>query len=322
MVNAPQRPPTRRSERRSPPKGPRPVARKSEVTSTRKNLEIAARVVRDSQVDGAERIAATLDALRAPYGHRMLTVDRETGRRPEGTDNLTISTPVRLRELIKDSAAQTAEGKSVDAMLGALLADKFRAVLAGDLEPLEIPREPRGSGVEKRNLNVPVDAGVLQELRDALGEIGPRLGYERKATAPQIALRLLLDEFGLDYEPSENAYASKTLLSLYVAPRLAAAFRDSGQDLAALIEAGFGKTVAGEFEPLQVPKASPGSEYERERISLYVDAALTEQVRAMRGELRESLGIGVTPQSIAIDYLVSELGLDELFKAEYSITDD
>lgn len=321
MANTPTtRPPNRGSERR-PPKGPH-VARKSDVKRTREHLVAGAEALRASLPEVAE----TLEALSRPFGHRMLVQDRETGRVPEGTTNLSISVPPHLRKAIQDAASDSAESEPVKVLdiLGRVASAGIRRVLDGEVRPREIPREPRGASVEKVNLNVPVDTAVLEELREQLPSLGERLGFERKATLAGIAFRVLLDEYGVEYEPSSKAFPDKSHVILAVPPRLATAIRrrllDVDQELRQTVVEGYMRVLAGSWKPLEIPRAARGSEFERERVSVWVDTALLDQVRKKAKSLQLDLGYRVTPPSIAIDYLISELGLEDLADAEYGVS--
>jgi hypothetical protein len=176
-----------------------------------------------------------------------------------------------------------------------------------------------------------VDSAVLAEVREKLPELGERLGFRAKATVAKLALRLLLDEYGLDYEPVPNQFQDTKLLNLIVPPRLAEAIREQlavvGADLRQIVSEGYGKVLAGSWTPYVIPKAAQGSDYERTTLSVYVNIGLVEQVQEKARQLMVKLGYRVTSQSIAIDYLISELGLEELADAEYgaaggSSTDD
>lgn len=333
MANAPTRPPNKRSERRALPEGPH-VARKSEVDRTRKHLAIAAKVMLDQDPEVAE----TLQALRRPFGHRMLTVDRDAPRVPANFTNVAISVPEHLRTAIQDVAARRAEpdaAKRAAVKVQPLLAEaasvRLRQLLDGEVSAVEIPRDPRGSAVEKVNLNVPVDSAVLAEVREALPALGERLGFRAKATVAKLALRLLLDEYGLEYETVPNEFEGTTLLNLLVPPRLAQAIREHpavvDTSLREIVSEGFQKVLAGLWKPYVIPKAAQGSEYERATLSVYVDSGLVARVREKALVLKEELGYRVTAQTIAIDYLISELSLEDLADAEYgtaggSTTDD
>lgn len=301
------------------------MARKSDVDRARKHLAIAAQVVRDSH----PQVAETLEALRQPFGHRMLVQDREAPRVPSGTTNLAISVPLHLRTEIQEAAKRAAERAEPDRtarvkvqeVLGQAVSAGLRRMLDGEVTPAEIPRDPRGAAVEKGNLNVPVDSAVMAEVREQLEALGVRLGFRSKATAAKLALRLLLDEYGLQYETAPSKSEGTTLLNLLVPPRLAEAIRthpavvDAG--LREIVSEGFEKVLAGSWTPYVIPKAPQGSDYERDTLSVYVDSELAGRVREKAKALKQELGYRVTAQTIAIDYLISELTLEELADAEY-----
>ncbi|MFF1358724.1 hypothetical protein [Streptomyces sp. NPDC058297] len=159
---------------------------KRDVERTRAHLELAASKLR---AGGDPQIADTLDQLLAPHGYRMLVVDRA---RSGDEQNLAISVAEPLRARIQSEAERTGSD------LSEVLADGVRRVLDGKWNPPHIPKARRGSNIRKVNLNVPVDAGLLQELRDGLPGLVERLGY--KVTAPSIALAWLVQEFGLEDE--------------------------------------------------------------------------------------------------------------------------
>lgn len=321
MANTPTRPPNRRSERRTPPRGPH-VASKSQVERTREHLMIGAEALKNDLPE----VAQTLQALSKPFGHRMLTLDRNTPRVPADATNVTIMVPERLRKAIQDAALDGAESDyaKVQELLSAVLSSGIPRVLSGETVVREIPREPRGAGVKKVNLNVPVDTDVLQQLRDALPGLGERLGFRGKASVGNVAFRLLLDEYGLDYEPAASGAEGLAQMQLHVPPRLAAAFRKQlatvDADMRRLIEEGYTKVLSGAWRPYEIPKAAQGSDYERDILPVRVDGALIDQVRAKCPELKQELGYRVTPPTIAIDYLISELGLEDLADAEYGVT--
>ncbi len=332
MQDAPTRLPDH-SDRRALPRGPH-VARKSEVDRYRQHLTMGAEALQATLPE----VAATLEALARPFGHRMLTVDREASRVPANFTNVSISVPVHLRTAIQDAAVRRAEpdekkraAVKVQPLLAEAASVRLRQLLDGEVEAEEIPRDPRGSAVEKVNLNVPVDSAVLAEVREKLPELGERLGFRANATVAKLALRLLLDEYGLDYEPVPNEFEGRTLLNLLVPPRLADAIRkhpavvDTG--LREIVAEGFEKVLAGAWTPYVIPKAPQGSEYERATLSVYVDSDLVARVREKALALKRELKYRVTAQTIAIDYLISELSLEELADAEYgaaggSSTDD
>ncbi|NUQ95845.1 MAG: hypothetical protein HOY79_04550 [Streptomyces sp.] len=324
MANTPTRRPPNYPSGRRMPEGTRPVARKSEVDRTRQHLETAAQIVQSHRGIGGPEVAETLRKLAGPFGHRMLVQDRDSDRVPAGTTNLAISVPERLRKQIQDAAVDSADSPSakVTDLLSRVLSERIPQVLSGKLTPREIPREPRGSGVKKVNLNVPVDSALLERLRGQLPELGERLGFELKATAAGIGFRLLLDEYGLEYETSQNQLADTQMLQLYLPPRLAeeiTARLDKAEMIQALNE-GYAKALAGEWTPYPVPKAARGSEFARVRLVTHADSNLVDRVRTMAPQLSEALGFRVTPQSLAIDYLISELGLEDLADAEYGPT--
>ena len=316
MANTPTRPPNRRSDRRAPSRG-RHVARRSEVQRTRTHLGIAADAVRESHPEVWE----TLEALRKPFGHRMLLEDRNAPRVSAGAQNVTLMVPEHVRQALQEAALDAAESDDAKApqILGAVLSAKIPQVLSGELAIREIPRDPRGTSTAKVGLNVPVDSQVMEELRDQLPDLGERLGFQYKASIMKVALRLLLDEYGMDYEPAPNRDLAQ--LQLHVPPRLAAAIREklteADTDLRSLVEEGYAKVLAGSWQPYKIPKAAQGSEYERDRMPVRVDRVLVESVRAKCPELKESLGHRVPPPSIAIDYLINEFGLEDMADAEY-----
>lgn len=293
------------------------MASRSEVQRTRAHLGIAAKAVRDTLPEVAE----TLEALRKPYGSRLLMEDRNTPRVPAGTRNITLVVPSHMRDALQEAALDAANSDDAKApqVLGAVLSAKIPQVLAGDLAVREIPRDPRGTSTVKVALNVPVDAGVVEELREQLPELGERLRFQSKASILKVALRLLLDEYGMEYEPARHPDLAQ--VQLYVPSRLAAAIRErlaeTGTDLRSLVEEGYRKVLAGSWEPYKIPKAAQGSEYERDRMPFRADRGLVESVRAKCPELKESLGHRVTPPSIALDYLISEFGLEDLADAEF-----
>jgi len=300
------------------------VARKSDVERNRKHLEIAATVLQDSHPE----VSQTLQALAKPFGHRMLTLDRSTPRVPEGARNVALMVPAHLRKAIQDAAVDAADSDDVKVqeLLGSVLSAGIRRVLDGEVTVREIGRDPRGTGVEKVVLNVPVDGSVLDELRDELPALGERFGFKGKPSVTQVAVRLLLDEYGLDYEPAPNVYKDLAQMQLHVPPRLAAAIREQlalvDADLRGLVEEGFTKVLAGSWKPFKIPKAAKGSDYERDLLPVRVNGALVEEIRTRCPQLKQELGYRVTPPTIAIDYLISELGLEDLADAEYGVTGD
>lgn len=314
LDNAPTRPPSRSLGGR-PPKGPRLVARsKSDAARIREHLGIAAQLATPTRPDVAE----TLLGLRKEY--------RPTPRVPEGTTNVTLMVPKHLRKAVQDAAVDAAavDSPKVQELLGAVVSAGIPRVLAGELAVREIPRDPRGTSSEKVNLNIAVDSGVLEELREALPALGERLGFAARASIAKVALRLLLDEYGLDYEAAPNKYKDLAQLQLHVPPRLAEAIVKKldvvGADLRGVVEEGYTKVLAGTWRPLRIPKAAKGSDYERDILPVRVDGTLIDQVRAKCPDLKAELGFRrVTPPTIAIDYLISELGLDDLANAEYGI---
>ena len=293
------------------------MASRSEVQRTRAHLGIAAKAVRDTLPEVAE----TLEALRKPFGSRLLMEDRNAPRTPAGTRNVTLMVPPHMRDALQEAALDSANSDDATApkVLGAVLSAKIPQVLAGDLAVREIPRDPRHMGTTKVGLNVPVDAGVVEELREQLPELGERLGFESKASVLKVALRLLLDEYGMEYEPARHPDLAQ--VQLHVPPRLAAAIREklaeTDTDLRSLVEEGYTKVLAGTWQPYKIPKAAQGSEYERDRMPFRASRALVESVRTKCPELKESLGHRVTPPSIALDYLISEFGLEDLADAEF-----
>lgn len=300
------------------------MARKSEVARNRKHLRIAAEELQYSLPE----VSQTLRALAEPYGNRMLTEDREASRVPAGTTNLAIQVPTHLRKAVQDAAVDTAESTNpkVQDLLGQVLAARIPQVLAGELAPREILREPRGSGVEKVTLNVPVDSAVMAELKEQLPEVWKRLGYHGKPAAARLVFRLLLDEYGLDYEPAQSRFAGASMVQMYVPPRLAEAIRaglegvgsgDYTEEVVRVLNEAYTKVLDGSWRPYKIPKPARGTEFERERMLAYADSGLLEQIRAKAPELKAELGYRVTPQSIAIDYLINELGLEDLADQEY-----
>lgn len=294
------------------------MPRRSEVEQVRTHLGIAAQAMRDSHPE----VSQTLDALRQPYGHRMLVEDRNTPRVPAGTSNVTVMVPEHLRQALKDAALDAAgsDDAKVQNLLGAVVSAGIPKVLAGKLPLREIPRDPRGTSTEKVGLNIAVDADALQELRDALPVLDERLGFQTKASIMKVALRLMLDAYGMDYEAAPSQDLAQ--LQMHVPPRLAAAIREklaeADTDLRTVIEEGFDRVVAGTWQPHQIPKAAKGSAEERERVPARVDQTLIDTVRQKCPALTQELGYRVTPPSIALDYLISEFGLEDLADAEYA----
>lgn len=315
MANTPTRPPHRRTGRSA--ERTRPVPRRSKsVETVREHLKLAA----DAVEGQLPEVAATLEELRSPFGFRMLQHDERAGDLSEDTtQNLAIGMPEPLRAALQSAAKQP--GKSVSALLGKALNDRFRAVLDGEAEPVEIPRSPRNSAVERVNLNVPVDMELLARMRDQVAEIGRRLGYEAKATVPKMATALLCEEFGVAYEVPKSDLA---LMNMPVPPQLHAAILagldNTDSELRRIVEEGLRKVLAGEWEPWPVPKAAPGSTYERKLLSPYVDAELFASVRVKAAELQQTLKYRVSPQTIGTGWLANELGLEELFDEEYGLT--
>ncbi|MEW2187734.1 hypothetical protein AB0900_31085 [Streptomyces cellulosae] len=293
------------------------MASRSEVQRTRAHLGIAAKTMKDTHPEVAE----TLEALRKPYGARLLMEDRNAPRVPSGTRNVTLMVPEHLRQALQEAALDSVDSDDAKAthILGAVLSAKIPQVLAGDLDVREIPRDPRGMSTAKVGLNVPVDNQVVEELRGQLFELGERLGFESKASVMKVALRILLDEYGMEYEPA--ALPELAQVQMHVPPRLAAAIRErlteTGSDLRSLVEEGYTKVLSGSWQPYKIPKAAQGSEYERDRMPFRASRTLVESVRAKCPELKETLGHRVTPPSIALDYLIAEFGLEDLADAEF-----
>lgn len=287
---------------------------KAEVERIREHLGIAAKLAAPTRQD----VAQTLLALREDYRPRV----------PVGTTNVTLMVPTHLRAALQDAAVQRAveTGQTQDMrmqqLLGAVVSAGIPRVLAGETSVREIPRDPRGTSAEKVNVNVAVASDVLAELRAALPVL--RLGFEGKPSVTKIALRLLLDEYGLEYEVAPSRYKELAQVQLQLPPRLARAIRKKldvvDVDLPGLVEEGYRKVLDGSWKPLRIPKAAKGSDYVRESISPRVDPGLLEQVRAKCPALKQELGYPVTAPTIAIDYLISELGLEDLADKEYGIT--
>jgi hypothetical protein len=261
----------------------------------------------------APDLAAAVDEVLAPGGWETLR-HTDPARSEEPIRNLATNIPKAVRDEIAKAVEADPEAASISAMANKGLVE----YLAGRFQMPE-RSSTYGYGGQRVNLNW----RPLHSLRAQI--------EERGVSVARVAVEYLMSyyrigPYGLDQKPAPSLARDLTQMHLHVPPGLAAAIRERlalmEADLRGLVEEGFTKVLAGSWKPFKIPKAAKGSEYERDILPVRVSGALVEQVRDRCPQLKEELGYRVTPPTIAIDYLISELGLEDLADAEYGVTGD
>lgn len=176
MANTPTRPPTYSAGRR-PPRGPRRVTR-----PMRDRLTIAAGLLRQ---DGHDEAAADVEAVLAPGGWTLLRA-KDSGS-SSTTKNLPLTIDKDWRDALKTKAAE------LGVSLGAVVADGFNAVLAGDWMPPKLKSTPTANKVV---LNVRVDEALQNRIGEQTNRLSAEVGY--RVTRSSIAIGWMAEELGVE----------------------------------------------------------------------------------------------------------------------------
>lgn len=160
MSNARTRPPSTRIGGR-PPKGPRPVASKSEKLLA--DIRAAADHLRATD---APDLADTINGLLTPSGWQNLRRATSPGDPNE---------PISMNA--QDLDAYQAAAEAADTTLSAVVTEGLRAFIAGDFSPAAYPRRVRNSSASRRNLNFRLSAELREEFKQAAAARKDELGY-------------------------------------------------------------------------------------------------------------------------------------------------
>ncbi|MBP5918698.1 hypothetical protein F3K34_43730 [Streptomyces sp. LBUM 1486] len=88
--------------------------------------------------------------------------------------------------------------------------------------------------------------------------------------------------------------------------------KEAGDALADVVNEGYRKFLAGEFVPAPLARAPRGSAPEKENLNVRPDNTLREQVEAAAAAKSEELGHPVSASRVAMAFLFSEYGEEEL----------
>lgn len=185
VANSPMRPPTYRAGRR-PPKGTRRVTR-----PMRDRLKTAASLLRQ---DGHDEAATDVEAVLAPGGWTLLRA-KDAGTSGTAT-NLPLTIDKDLRDALKAKAGE------FGVTLGAVVADGYRQVLAGEWAPPKVKR----TSTEKVVLNVRVDSVLQEQVNAQAARLTQEAGY--RVTKSSIAIAWMAEELGVEgvtVEPTQPA---------------------------------------------------------------------------------------------------------------------
>lgn len=159
MSNARTRPPSTRIGGR-PPKGPRPMATKSEKLLT--DIRAAAQKLRETD---APDLADTIDGLLGPSGWQDLRRALSPAR-----PNEPIFIDAEALAAYQEAAAAAGTNLSVVVTAG------LRAFIDGNFSPATYPRRSKSSG-PSRNLNFRLSAELREEFKQAAAARKDELGY-------------------------------------------------------------------------------------------------------------------------------------------------
>lgn len=186
MANTPTRPPNRsRSERRTPPRGPRPVALRPEDI---KRVDQLAQVSAHLRSEGKTEWADTVDFVLSPEGSRFVNRLRVQRLRQEGAEgkygqNLAIAMPLVVREEIKANVAKLARTKPGEKITVSSEATRaLEAFLAGEFVPDRPQRVARGMAEKVGNLNVLLDPGLRQRAENFGADHAAEFGWAPRAS--------------------------------------------------------------------------------------------------------------------------------------------
>jgi hypothetical protein len=155
----------------------------------RDRLKTAADLLRQ---DGHEEHAADVEAVLAPGGWTLLRAN-DSGT---SSKNLPLTMNKDWRDALKAKASE------LGVSLGAVVADGFNAVLAGEWTP---PKVKRTSGT-KVVLNVRVDDALQEHVGKQATRLTKEAGY--RVTKSSIAIAWMAEELGVDgvtVEPTDTA---------------------------------------------------------------------------------------------------------------------
>lgn len=178
-------------------------------------------------------------------------------------------------------------------------------------------RPPKGPVVARtRRLTYEVVRARLTVAADRLAERGDEDLAE--------AVNAVLDSRGWELlkPPSLASGYGKRNVALYMAvsvkKRLEDMAREAGREsekdpltvLAEVVDEGWEKFLAGEYEPVQPARAGRGKAPEKANLNVRPSNDLRERVQAACGEASAQLGWEVTPGKIAMSYLFDEFGIE------------
>ncbi len=98
--------------------------------------------------------------------------------------------------------------------------------------------------------------------------------------------------------------------------RIEQAARDRGESLADVVNEGYRKFLAGDFVPAPLARAPRGSAPEKANLNVRPDNTLREQVEEAAAAKSEELGHPVSASRVAMAYLFSEYGEEDLLQLQ------
>jgi antitoxin component of RelBE/YafQ-DinJ toxin-antitoxin module len=130
--------------------------------------------------------AADVRAVLAPGGWTLLRAKDTPGKTAAGT-NLPLTIDRDLRDALK------AKADEFGVTLGAVVADGFRKVLAGEWLPPKLASTPTANKVV---LNVRVDDSLRKQIDEVKARLTDEAGY--RVTQSSIAIAWLAEDLGVD----------------------------------------------------------------------------------------------------------------------------
>jgi hypothetical protein len=96
--------------------------------------------------------------------------------------------------------------------------------------------------------------------------------------------------------------------------RIEQAAQEAGESLAEVVNDGYRKFLVGEFVPAPLARAPRGSAPEKENLNVRPDNTLRQQVEEACAAKSEELGYTLSASKVAMSYLFSEYGEEDLLK--------
>ncbi|WP_328545434.1 hypothetical protein [Streptomyces europaeiscabiei] len=99
--------------------------------------------------------------------------------------------------------------------------------------------------------------------------------------------------------------------------RIEQAAKEAGESLAEVVNDGYRKFLAGEFVPAPLARAPRGGAPTKENLNVRPDNTLREDVEKAAAAKSEELGYQVSASRVAMAYLFSEYGEEDLLLQEH-----